>query len=216
MTIAELLFIALFLGSSIVLIGAVIQLLRGKRRSTVHLLTTLTTIWITYFVVLVLVAAFSQQRVLKMNEDLCFDEMCFAAVGAQVSTQLGTPGHAVKPVGDFLVVTIRVSSHSRGRTQREAALWPLLWNGNRFYQPSAEGQRAYAAEHGESPSLTSPLAPGQSLLSVQVYDVLRPSPPLALVLDHGFTPGYFVIGESPILHKPTRIQLDPVQVIVDP
>jgi len=29
----------------------------------------------------------------------------------------------------------------------------------------------------------------------------------ALTLDHGFTPGYFVIGESPFFHKPNIHQL---------
>jgi hypothetical protein len=34
----------------------------------------------------------------------------------------------------------------------------------------------------------------------------------ALTLDHGFTPGYFVIGESPFFHKPPIMEL-PLQPI---
>jgi hypothetical protein len=38
------------------------------------------------------------------------------------------------------------------------------------------------------------LNPGESVLGVQVFDVPKDIVAPGLVLDHGFTPGFFVIG----------------------
>jgi hypothetical protein len=115
---------------------------------------------------------------------------------------------AVKAKGIFYIVAVRVTSHSRGRTQREGGIRARLWKAGKYYDVSPEGQQAHIAAYGRMPRLTERLHPGESVLSFQVFDLPRKTSGLGLVLDHGFTPGYFVIGESPVLNKPTMIQIN--------
>jgi len=106
-------------------------------------------------------------------------------------------------------VTVRATSHSRGRAQSEGGLRALLWSTGGTYEVSRAGQSAWDAEHPQSVQLTTRLRPGESLLSDQVFDVPAKAADLSLVLSHGFTPGYFVIGECPIFHKPTIMRISP-------
>ena len=69
-------------------------------------------------------------------------------------------------------------------------------------------RKAYDAQNVQSPKLTQKIAPGRkhpcafsSSRCHQGWRILRSR------LDHGFTPGYFVIGESPFFHKPDIHQL---------
>jgi hypothetical protein len=133
--------------------------------------------------------------------------MCFSVVDAQVVPQLGPTTEPMTARGRFYVVTVRVSSHSRGRTQSEGGLRALLWDAGRYYSVSAEGQHAWASANGETAGLTARLRPGEIVDSVQVFDVPFEAQAPGLVLSHGFTPGYFVIGECPLFQKPTVLKL---------
>ena len=42
----------------------------------------------------------------------------------------------------------------------------------------------------------------KGVLSVLVFEVPQTMMQPELTLDHGFTPGYLVFGESPFFHKP--------------
>ena len=104
-------------------------------------------------------------------------------------------------------VKVRVTSHSLGRAQSEGGLRGRLYDGERYIDVSEAAQRAYDAQHGDSPGLTERIAPGQSVVSVLVFEAPQSTTQPALTLDHGFTPGYFIIGESPFFHKPDIHQL---------
>lgn len=205
----ELLFLLLVLMSVIAILGALGMLASRRRRIAIRTIATLGIAWAIYLGIVAAVAACMPQRVVEMNRDLCFDEMCFAAVGLRVQPQLGTVDRAVKAKGEFYVVTIRVSNHARGdRAERELGIRARLLSAGIYYDVSAAGQKAYEAEFGSTPEITGRLARGQSLRSVQIFDLPRDSPMPGLVIDHGFTPGYFVIGESSLFHRPTVISLD--------
>lgn len=209
MRLSELFFILLFLGSLLTLAVAVIMMARGRWTSARRLALALAAVWGVYLGVVFAVAASTPQQVIEMNQDRCFDEMCFAVVRVETATQLGPESRPVRAAGKFYVVTIQVSSRSRGRTQRERGLRAMLWDSGRYFPVSAEGEQAWKSSHGETASLTARLSPSETLLSVQVFDVPADVSAPGLVLTHGFTPGYFVIGECPLFHKPTMIRLTP-------
>ncbi|MDE3149435.1 MAG: hypothetical protein KGL37_08190 [Acidobacteriota bacterium] len=207
--IFELLFLALFFASLALLIGAVILMNRGARRSATKILLSLGAGWAVYLAIVALVSAATPQRIVPIGQDRCFDDMCFAVVHAETVSQLGTARHPVTAKGVFRVVAVRVSNRARGRAMREAGLRALLWSDGEGYGVSPEGQRAWEAANGQTAALTARLDPGASILSVQVFDLPQKASSPGLVLSHGLTPGYFVIGESPILRKPTLMKIDP-------
>jgi hypothetical protein len=203
MTILELLFLAFVLASLITAVAAFIRLARGGRRSASRLFTILGVTWFIYMLVVVLVSAFAPQRLVPRNEELCYDEMCFAVVDVRTVVEPSPADHE-----SFYVVDIRVSNHARGRTESEAGLRPRVWDGSRYYDVSVSGQQAWNANH-RNPPLTTRLAPGENVVSTQVFELPRTTSPLYLLLDHGFTPGYFVIEESPLIRQPKLLQLQP-------
>jgi hypothetical protein len=90
---------------------------------------------------------------------------------------------------------------------KENGVRAVLWSPHDTHGVSPVGQAAWNHAHPGNPSLATFLQPGQSILSDQVFDVPRYATGLGLVLNSGFTPGFFVIGECPLFHKPRIIRL---------
>lgn len=205
--IFELLFLFCVLISLISLVAAFALAVCARRSAAKRLLMFLGIGWALYLSVVFLVSALTPQRIIPMNQDLCLDEMCFAVVKVQTSSQLGPGNRQTRANGIFHIVTVRVTSQARRRVQREGGLRALLWSPDGEYQISPAGQRAWEEVHAETRALTTRLAPGESVFSDQVFDVPPQATNLSLVLSHGLTPGYFVIGECPLFHKPTILRL---------
>ena len=206
MTIFDLLFILLFLASVVALISILIMLVRGRVPAAKRLLLFFLGTWALYLAIVFITAAATPQTIIAFNQEQCFDEMCFSVSQVQTATQLGPSSSPVSAKGVFYVVTVRVTSHSRGRAQSEGGIHALVWDSARYYDISPSGQRAWEATHA-TPRLTARLQPGESILSDQVFDVPARSPSLSLVLSHGFTPAYIVIGECPLFHPPAILRL---------
>ena len=206
----DLLFVLVFLSTATTLIVILVNLFRGRKHAAVRVSRALGTGLASYLLVVAAVAALAPQKVLTMGEDRCFDEMCFAATGVKKVPVIGQGSNRVRASGSFYLVSVRVSSHSRGRAQSEAGVKAsLIDSEGHVYQVSPQGQRAYESGAGPSPPLTSRLQPGETISSVQIFDVPQGTSDLALHFGHD-GPGLFIIGddESP-LHKPTITQLEP-------
>lgn len=208
----ELLFVGLFLVSLMALICVLILVIRRRRSTAIRILGMLGFGWAAYLLVVIAVAATMAarpQRTISAGQELCFDEMCFSVVNVQITRQLGPASQPVKADGRFYVVTVRVSSRSRGRVQSEGGLRAFLWDSGKYYEGSSDGIQAWEAVSGETARLTTRLRPGESVQSVQVFDLPKDVSAPGLALSHGFTPGYFVIGECPLFQKPTILRLTP-------
>lgn len=203
MTLYELIFILLFLAS---VISLLLSAFLRRRDASRKILFALASVLGLYLAILAVTDVLSSQKVFKVGEEQCFDEMCFAVRDVQT-----LPEQALNPAGTpasmFYVVKISVISHSRGRAQAEGGLRGRLYDGDTYFNVSEAAQKAYDAQHGESPRLTQRISPGECILTVLVFEVPQRITHPALTLDHGFTPGYFVIGESPFFHKPDIHQL---------
>lgn len=202
----ELLFLFCVLISLICLITAVVLALRARRHGAKRLLVGLGTGWVAYLVVVFVVAAATPQRVIPMDRDLCFDEMCFAVINVQTASELGSVSTRRGANGMFYIVRVRIRSRARGRAQSENGLRARLWSPYGEYEISPAGQSAWNAAHPESVALTARLRPGQSVFSDQVFEVPARATDFGLVLSNGFTPSFFVIGECPLFHKPTVLR----------
>ncbi len=203
----ELLFLFLVAVTVVALIFALASAISRRGSAPLRLLKALGAVWACYLAIVLVVAAVTPQLVIPPNHDLCFDEMCFAVVNLQTARQLGPANQPVRADGTFYIVTVRASSHARGRAQKENGLYATLWSPGQTYPVSAKGQAAWDAAHPENAALTVRLRPGEAALSDQVFDVPAPPGDLGLTLSNGFGPGYFIIGERPLLHKPTILKL---------
>ena len=125
-------------------------------------------------------------------------------------SQIGETPAAVNAQGSFCVVTIRVSSAARGKSQRakDAAVY-LIDSARHRYDPSPEGQRALDATGAGGQELTTTMPPGGSFVRTVVFDVPRDTAGLGLVVTHGSFPGVLIVGDpQSFLHAPTVISLN--------
>ena len=147
-----------------------------------------------------------------MNENQCFDDICFAATSAETLPAVGKPPQTAAARDIFYLVTVRVSSRARGRVQRaKDAAVELVDSQRRRYPQSAAGQAAYESAKGPSLPLSGAVAPGESFSSVRVFEVPEDAGPVGLVVIHGASQEWFIVGDSmSLFHKPTIISLVPI------
>ena len=208
MSIFDLLFLLIVLGSIATLILALIATLRRRwplaRRSALILIA----IWVFYLGAGTLLAVATPQKTIAIGQDRCFDEMCFAVPSVHRAPAIGT----TQASGIFQVVTIRISSQSRGRVQHESGrIATILDQSGTTYLPSPIGTQAFATINGPQPSLESDLDPAQTLTTNVVFDIptTAPHPALALSSNLTFYPPRLILGDPMhFLHKPTITPLD--------
>jgi hypothetical protein len=164
-----------------------------------------------YLGVVVVVALMSPQRIFAIGEDRCFDDWCVAVKDVTVMPELGDGADVVRANGQFYVVTLRLSNHARGRSQRASSAAVRLMDGQgRVYEVSPRGQAAYESRHGPAPPLTSALGVGRSLDTVRVFELPTDSHEVGLTVEHpvGPSPGLLIIGDDgSLFHKPTIVRL---------
>jgi hypothetical protein len=208
MTISDLLFLALLLGTVFSLAMTSVALLRHKRGAAVRYGVATVLIWMLYVGVGTVVALRTPQRVLSMNDAVCFDEMCFRVTEVDRRHSLQSGGHQFTTQGVFYVVTIQVFSRSKGVRQRErGAVASLMdFNQNR-YKPSPQ----LDLPAGYVRSLDAMLEPSQSVLTQLVFEVpdwVR-KPGLTIGHDYRLNPALIIVGDDQhFMHRPTVIQLN--------
>ncbi|HEY4355870.1 MAG TPA: hypothetical protein VGN16_08995 [Acidobacteriaceae bacterium] len=212
MTLFELIFILFFLLSVGALVLAFVLGVTGCRPAGRKILLATSVAWAVYLVVVGVSDVLTTPRVTPVGGERCFDEMCFTVLSAK---RLHDPALPPEPEHAFYLVRLRITSRSRGRTQAEGGLRARLYQDGYYYERPLTIQHDYERECGKSPELTERLAPGESVVSALVFDWRDNLELPPLTLDHGFTPGYFVIGESPFFHKPDTMLIPPVQDTTD-
>jgi len=211
MTIFDAAFIVVFLGTVVILVAGLLQTLRRRPTRAARLLSVYCVFLALYVCVVVAVSLATPQRFVELGDDRCFDDWCVAVDSVDTTSVLGHGEQMMKADGLFYVVTLRLSNHARGRIQRaSSAAVRLRDETGRSHEISHPGQAAYEAEHGPAVPLTAPLALGQSVTTVRVFDVPDDLHVLGLAVEHpvGFGPGKFIIGDdSSLMHKRTLIRL---------
>lgn len=211
MTIFDLVFIVVFLGTVAVLVTVLVRALRRRLTQAVRLLAVYGVFLALYLCVVIAVSLATPQRFIDMGEDRCFDDWCVAVESVDTASVLEQGEQITKANGTFYVVTLRLSNHARGRAQRASSAAVYLRDDQqRRHDVSRQGQNAYEAEHGPTAPLTASLPLGQSLITVRVFDAPVNAHILGLTIEHpvGFGPGVFIIGDdSSLMHKRTLIRL---------
>jgi len=200
MTIFDLIFIGAFLTTVILITRILWKLIRGNFQKAGRAALQLGIFLAVYMGALIIVSISTPQRVLRMGEDLCFDDWCIAVDDCSSSRN-------ADQVRYFL--NLRVSSRARRVSQRAPASSVYVTDSEgKKYPPSPEGQRAYESVHGEAKPLGDLLGPLESFSTVRVFDLPPESKDVGLVVRHGQGPGWLIIGESQSLfHKRTVTKL---------
>jgi hypothetical protein len=208
MTLTDLLFIVSFLVTAGALIRIVYLLLRSRTAAARTSAIRLAAFLAIYGVALVITSLVSPQQVVKVGEERCFDEWCITVTGASREPSVG----GVRANGIFYVVSVRVSSHSRGRPQREKDVYTYLTDGRgRRFEISTAGQSALQRAGLAGVPMTSFVDPGGSFESHLAFDVPQDATNMGFVKrSHGWFPMLFIIGDSSsFLHRPTIVRLGP-------
>jgi hypothetical protein len=205
MTVFDLLFVAVSLGTIAAVVWILLTALRGYRAKALGSFLTLLSFLAAYLSIVVVVSLLTPRKELRPGEDQCFDDWCISVEGVAFSNTAGRGSVQMQAKGRYYFVTLRVSSRALGRAQAapDAAVY-LLDDRDRVYQPSAEGQRAFESLNGKSLPLGMRLQPGASFRSVTVFDVPKDAAGIGLVVAHGGWPGRFIVGDSnSLFHKKT-------------
>jgi hypothetical protein len=193
MTLFDLLFLAVFF-TSVVLLGlAGHATLRRRRARAFARLRQLSLLVVLYLGAVLLVSLVSPRRVLKVGDDQCWDDWCLAVT--HVSR---------RPANDTVAyeVTLRVSSRARRVAQRERGVQVYLMDDHgRCYEPVPDDTAT---------SFDVLLQPQEAVEITRVFHLPADAQDPVLVVSHGGGfPGIFVIGDSESLfHKRTVVRLD--------
>jgi len=212
MSIFDLIFLLMMLGTVIVLVMVMVAVVLRRWTHLLRLLGCLLASWVAYLVLGTMIAVATPQHIQPIGEDRCFDEMCFAVTGYQRTPRIEVAGHITQAHGVFYIVEVRISSRARGRAQHETGrIGMLIDQSGHIYSPSAEGMRALVEAEGPTPGLDTDLNPGESVTARLVYDlpsdIKRPGFALgnSLLL---YPPRIIIADDMHFLHKPTITPLE--------
>jgi hypothetical protein len=192
MSIFDLLFIALFLATVVVLLVAGFNAIRGRSSRAIRILGNYLICAGLYLGTVVLVSVFSPRRVVAMGEPRCFDDWCIAVEGIErVPMENGTS----------YVAKLRVSSTARRVSQRENNVVVYMTDDRDIrYDP--------IADRGAVP-LNVLLLPQQSVATDRIFHLPADAHPVGIVIGHqgGFPIGWFIIGDEAWFHKPAIVPI---------
>jgi len=191
MTIFDLLFIASFLATVVVLVLVLIAAIRGRWSMLRNLLIGWGVFAAVYFGALVAISLATPQRLMSVGENRCWDDWCIAVTKVQ---------RATTTEGALMTVTLRMSSSARRVTQRE--------NGLNVHLIDDRGRRYEPVPSVSAKPFDVPLGPGESAETERVFQVPADSHGIGLAFTHA-GPGKFIIGDDgSFLHKPTIVRIE--------
>jgi hypothetical protein len=192
MTIFDLVFIVVLLGSIVTLALVALFALLGRRKRAIGLLRRYAIAAAIYLGIVLVVSPIAPRRELRLGEPLCFDDWCITVESAQRTAAASQEAYLVQ---------MRLSSRARGISQRE--------NGLVVYLTDAGGRRFDPVADPAAPPFNTLLHPLESVVTTRTFTVPRDVEQPALVITHegGFPIGWFIIGQGPF-HKAPIIRLD--------
>lgn len=190
MTIFDLIFIAVFFTTAIMLVVAVVAAIAGRHRRAIGTLRALGVLLAAYLVTVIAASLTTPQRLIHMREAQCFDDWCIAVDRAEGS-----------PEGENVLyaVTLRVFSRARRATQRE--------NGVTVYVLDDRGRHYTPRDDPRAAPFNVRLGPGESVTTTRSFVLPADAEHPGLIVAHSRFPGMFIIGDNEsLLHKPSVVR----------
>jgi len=193
-TLFDLLFLASALAAIVSLILAGAAVIRGQTAKARAILQRLGIATIAYLALVLIVAATTPQKVLKVGDPWCFDDWCLSVRSV---TQM--PG----PSGATYTISLRIFSDAKRVTQRAKGAW--------IYLIDQRGTRYAPLANLSDTPLDVLLEPGESVETSRTFMVPNGITGLGLVTGH---PGDYcslspIIGENGCLfNRPTMVRIE--------
>jgi len=193
MSLFDLLFIALVLTSTGILVTALVMLLRGRRDEAARIALLWAGSAVVYLVIVYAVALLKPRRYLTVGEERCWDDWC-AAVDNSTREPNGTDV--------VYTTTLRLFSRARGVDQRA--------NGVQLYLTDREGRRWDPEPDESALPFDTLLHARESKTTTRRFHVPADARDVGLVMLHGTgSPVCLIIGEDGCMYnKRTVIRLD--------
>ena len=167
-----------------------------------------------YFLLLGGVSLASSEKTLPPDGWKYFCEidchLAYSVVGAQTAAALGPEMQQTAAHGKFVILRVKTWFDERTISARRGngPLTPnarrvrLVDDTGRSYDPSPDGQFAFARSGNTSTAMTQPLRPGESYTTDLVFDVPKTAQGLRLLITEDDPETRFVVGhENSLLHK---------------
>lgn len=186
MTLFDLLFLAIFLGTLIALIAAAYQSVRGRLAKAGKLVLGVAGFWAVYLGVVAAVSLSTPRRTIAIGEERCFDDWCITV--ERIS--------GAKPIA----ATLRVSSEAKRVTQAAPD--------TTVYVEDSHGVRYPSKPENGQPTFATRIGPGESYETVHQFDVPDSVTIVGLVVRHGQGgPGSVIIGgDDALFHQPAIVK----------
>lgn len=199
MKLTELLLVGLVLWTVLGVAGTAVLAVRGDRMRVRRGLMWIGGVWAIYLLVLVGVSLRQGRRQVATGDTQCFDEMCFAVVGADEVEGFPARGQERERL---VRVKVRVTNRGRGQPQSEGLV--------RAYLVDGQGRRWEEVRGLSGVRLTTRIAAGDTVVSEPVFRVSKDATQIGLVLTHGrWQPGVLVIGDPDSwMHQPTVMRIE--------
>jgi hypothetical protein len=190
MTVFDLLFIAIVLGTVVVWITAAVLAMRRHGSAALRLLVGWGSFMAIYIVVVIAVSLLSPRRVLAPGEQQCFDDWCIAINGVD---------EQVNGASTTCVVSLLISSRAKRASQRENGVSVVLVD---------DQGRTFDPRHDPNDApFNALLYPGESATVRRTFDLPSDAKGLSLIVRHRGGPGIIIIGEqASLFHKPTLMR----------
>jgi hypothetical protein len=206
MSIFDLLFLVSMLGVAIVLIRVIYLAIRSRWRATGKTAAWLLMYIAAYMLVLLGFSVVEPQKEVPLGSPQCFDDWCLTTERASRHDAIGT----TRASGTFCIVTVRVSSRARRRSQRETDVRiSLIDDRGRRFDVSPAGQQRLEQQGLAGKPLTSFVGAGGSFESRLAFDVPRDARQLNLEKSSwAWFPGRLIINDPQSwLHRPAVVPL---------
>ena len=196
MNFRELLLLVLVGWTAVGAVGITYSLMRREKPKAMRNFSWIVAIWAIYMATLLGVSLLQPQKVVRLGQDQCFDDMCFAVTGVQE-----LPEYLAHDGSRLVRVSVRISNHGKEKPQSERLI--------RAYLVDSQGRHWAESTAVSGVRLTARVAAGDSVTSQPVFKVAKGASGLGLVFTHGQRqPGVLVIGDSDsLLHRRTVVWL---------
>jgi hypothetical protein len=191
-SIFDLLFIAVLLGSVVAVIAAAIAGIHGQAARAFHVLRNLGICAGLYLLTAIVVHFLLPLRVLSIGDAQCSDDWCITVESVKRPPATGPE--------IYCEVILRISSRARRVAQRERGLSTYLIDGR--------GRRFDPAPEISQMPLDVMLEPEQTVTATRTFRIPPDARQLSLVVAHedGIPMHWFIIGRSPF-DKSTVVRL---------
>lgn len=196
MNFRELLLLVLVGWTVVGAVGITYSLMRQENAKATRNFRWVLAVWVIYMATLLGVSLLQPQKVIRIGQDQCFDDMCFAVTGVQE-----LPEYLSHDGSRLVRVSVRISNQGKEKPQSERLI--------RAYLVDSQGRRWVESNAVSGVRLTARVAAGDSVTSQPVFKVGEGATGLGLVFTHGQRQlGLLVIGDSDsLLHRRTVVWL---------